>query len=198
MIGNSKKEHYMKTDIKKGITLIAVGFLFTLININLTINTLKINVTPDFVGWFLFFLAFDNLGDYGKGKEYIKWLSLCLAIAVTALWIIGIVMPEQPVDIFKTIVSVLSSIYIFILFGILAKIAEDYGSNKASTINFLKYLNIILILLFGAVAYFGAYKQSNALLGTAAIFGVMALASAIFTCVTLFGLRKDIQNSELA
>ncbi|MBR2578350.1 MAG: hypothetical protein IKE38_05390 [Erysipelotrichaceae bacterium] len=185
----------MKTNITKGITLVAVGFLFTLVNINLTINTLKVNITPDFIGWFLFFLAFDNLGEYGKGKEYIKWLSLILTIAVAALWILGIVRPDIKIDLYKTIVSVLSAIYIFILFGMLSKIAEYYGSSKASTINFLKYLNIILILLFAGVAYYGAYKQSTALLGTAAIFGIMALVSAIVTCVTLFGLRKDIRNS---
>ncbi|MBR0462624.1 MAG: hypothetical protein IJJ00_07930 [Erysipelotrichaceae bacterium] len=187
----------MTSKIKKGITLIAIGFLFTLININLTINTLKINITPDFIGWFLFFLAFDYLGEYGKGKEYIKWLSLCLAIAVTALWVLGIVMPELPIDIFKSVVSVLSAVYIFILFGILSKIAEDYGSNKAGTINVLKYLNIILVLLFAAAGTYAYYKESTVMIAAAAVFGVCALVSAIVTCVTLFALRKDIKEPDV-
>ena len=186
----------MKKDINKGITLIAIGFLFTLININLTFNTLKVNITPDFVGWFLFFLAFDHLGDYGKGKEYIKWLSLCLAIAVAALWILEITMPELPIDLFKSVVSILSAIYIFILFGILTKIAEDYGSNKAATINVLKYLNIILILLFAAAGTYAYYKESTIMIAAAAIFGVSALVSAIVTCITLFALRKDIKDPD--
>ena len=67
-------------DLKKALTYVAIGFLFTLINLNITIGTITINFTPDFVGWILFFLAFDKLGSYVEGKTYLKWMALVLAI----------------------------------------------------------------------------------------------------------------------
>ena len=71
----------------KSTGLKAFGFLFTLINLNLTLNGKTLNITPDFIGWILFFLAFDRLGSYVKGKEYLKWMSLVLAILSAALWV---------------------------------------------------------------------------------------------------------------
>ena len=59
-------------NLRKGLTLIAFGFLFTLIDLNLTLNGKTLNVTPDFIGWILMYLAIDNLGDYADRKPILK------------------------------------------------------------------------------------------------------------------------------
>ena len=66
--------------LRKGLTLIAFGFLFTLIDLNLTLNGKTLNVTPDFIGWILMYLAIDNLGDYADRKPILKLDYLLLAV----------------------------------------------------------------------------------------------------------------------
>ena len=179
-------------DIKKALSYVAFGFLFTLINLNLTIGSLTINVTPDFIGWILFFLAFDKFGSYLEGKSYLKWISLCVAIVSAATWLLDLVMPEVDPGYLNTVVSTVSVIYTFILFGTLVEIAEECGSATAKTLNFLKYINVVLHVAFVVVGLTAASDTSNTvLLGAAAIIGALALVAAIFTCVTLFRLRKD-------
>ena len=75
-------------NIKKGISLIAFGFAFVLVNLTLTLNGRSICVTPDFVGWILFFMSFDLLGSYIADKAYMKWISLILAIVTGAIWML--------------------------------------------------------------------------------------------------------------
>lgn len=182
-------------DIKKALSYVAFGFLFTLINLNIIIGTVTINFTPDFIGWILFFLAFDKFGSYLEGKSYLKWISLCVAIVSAATWLLDLVMPQFDTGILNTIVSTVSVIYTFILFGTLVKIAEEYGSATAKTLNFLKYINVVLHIAFVVVGYTAALDTSNtALLGAAAVIGALALVAAVFTCVTLFRLRKDVSD----
>ena len=47
-------------DLRKGLSYVAFGFLFTLINFNLTVNGQAISITPNFIGWILFFRLLMN------------------------------------------------------------------------------------------------------------------------------------------
>ncbi|MBQ1521221.1 MAG: hypothetical protein IIZ74_00480 [Erysipelotrichaceae bacterium] len=179
-------------NIKKGISYVAFGFLFTLVNFNLTINSVSICVTPDFIGWLLFFLAFDKLGTYISDKSYMKWIALVMMIITGALWLGGIVKPDLDMDILKTIVTVCSCVYFFILFGVLEKIADDYHSAQKSTLGFLKYFNILISLGFVVTALIGGMMQSELILGLSAVIGIVALVAAIVTAVVLFKLRKEL------
>ena len=92
-------------NIKKGISLIAFGFAFVLVNLTLTLNGRSICVTPDFVGWILFFMSFDLLGSYIADKAYMKWISLILAIVTGAIWMLKIAAPEMNTSILTTTVT---------------------------------------------------------------------------------------------
>ena len=179
-------------DVKKGISYVAFGFLFTLVNINLTINQVSVCITPDFIGWLLFFLAFDKLGTYISDKSYMKWIALVMMIITGALWLGGIVKPELDMDILKTIVTVCSCVYFFILFGVLEKIAEDYNSPQKDTLGFLKYFSILVSLGFVVVALIGGSTKSQWILGLSAVIGIVAIVAAIVTAVVLFKLRKEL------
>ena len=48
-------------NIKKAISLAAFGFMFVLVDFNLTLDGHTICVTPDFVGWILFYLAYQQV-----------------------------------------------------------------------------------------------------------------------------------------
>ena len=181
-------------DLKKGLSLVAFGFFFTLVNFNLTLNGATLNVTPDFIGWILLFLAYDKLGKYTADKKYIKWLSLLLIVMTAAVWLSEIVKPELDVGTVRTFNTVLSGVYMFFLFGSLVELARDYGSQREGILGVLKYLNPALLLGFVAVGIAGVTAKSAALTLLAGLLGVAALAAAIVTMVVLFQLRKEISD----
>ena len=180
-------------DIKKGITYIAFGFLFTLVNINLTVNGATLNITPDFVGWILMFFAFDKLNGYMEGKDYMKWIALILAIMTGVIWICGLVKPELNIEIVKTIVSVLEVAYMFVLFGILEKIARDHAPAFEKNISILKIVNLVLYIAFFVTALLAAQDQETYAM-LAFVFGTAMLVSAIITAVTLIKFSIAIEN----
>ena len=51
-------------DLKKGLTYVSFGILFTLADFYLSIGNFQINIFPDFIGWILLYLAFDKFGEY--------------------------------------------------------------------------------------------------------------------------------------
>lgn len=179
-------------NLKKGLSLVAFGFLFTLVNLNLTFNGSSLNVMPDFVGWILFFLAIDPLGDYAADKKYLKWAALVLAVFTAAFWILDLAKPELDPGLVKTVVSVAETVYMFLLFGVLEKIAHDFASPLEGSIRTLKILNVALIAGFVVIGLLAAANGSMALTGTAAVLGVAALVAAIVTMVTLFKLKREI------
>lgn len=182
-------------NIKKGISYVAFGFLFTLINFNLNFDTVSICLTPDFIGWILFFLAFDQLGNYISDKPYMKWMALALVIVTGAIWLGEIVYPEIEMGILKTIVTVCQCVYMFILLGILEKIAEDYHSAQKDTLRFLKYFNVLISAGFVVTALIGGNTQSEAVLILSAVLGIVALVAAIVTAVVLFKLNKELKTA---
>ena len=181
-------------NIKKGITLIAVGFLFTLVNINITLNGNQISVTPDFIGWILFFLAFSELGQYINDKPYMKWLALVQVVLCAVSWILSIVSPGLNVSWLQMIINALSAVYMYILFIALEKVAADYNSKKEGTIRFLKYFNVasyVLLLIANLIAGGTNISTLSIIVIVAVVF---AFAAAIMTAVVLFGLRKEINE----
>ncbi len=186
----------MKQNIKKGISYIAFGFLFTLVNINLTISGTEINIMPDCVGWILFFLAIDELGEYSAGKTYLKWISLVLAIFTGAFWILGIMMPETDLSVFRSAVNLVSAFCIFMILGIVEMIAMDYGSRRAGTIGFLRWFSMIIFLalsVLGLLALRVIPIEPASII--VAVLGAAAIIAAIITLFTLFGLRREINES---
>ena len=78
------------------------------------------------------------------------------------------------------------------MFGVLEKIAHDYGSQREGSIRTLKILNLAPIAGFVVIGLLAAAYGSMALTGTAAVLGVAALVAAIVTMVTLFKLKREI------
>ncbi len=180
-------------DIKKGISYIAFGFLFALVNINLNFNGGSLNVTPDFVGWILMFFAFDRLGHYVEDKTYLKWAALILAILTGVIWVYGLAKPELDIGIVKTIVSFVQAAFMFILFGVLEQIARDHAPLYEKNISMLKIVNLVLYVCF-AVSALLMTKDQNTFAMLAFVFGTGALISAIITAVTLLKFRVMIED----
>lgn len=181
-------------NIKKALSYAAFGFLFTLVNINLTFNTLTVNITPEFIGWILLFVGFDKFGTYVEKRKYLKVLSLLLIIISAALWAIDLFRLDLPLTIVKVVSNTLSAIYIFGLFTVLTKVADDYHSTHTDTIRYLKYINVVLFLLLSVLGLVADRMSIPALAAVFAVLGILALVSAIISMVVLFLLRKEING----
>ena len=181
-------------DVKKGLSYVAFGFLFTLVNINLSFNGTTVNIMPDFVGWILLFLAFDQLGSYMEEKSYLKWISLIMIILTAVRWVLDVFMTEINIDILITVSAIISAVYMFMLFGVLEKIARDYGSQRESTLHMVKILNLALYIAFALLGLLTLVTESMGIGTLTLIVGIAALVTAIITLVTLFKLKKEIGN----
>ena len=181
-------------NIKKAISFIAFGFLFTLVNINLTINNTPINITPDFIGWILLYLAYDKMGDYMKDKSYMKTISLVMIVLTGVTWLGSIVKPELDLSIIKTVANVISAVYMFILCTVLEKVAHDLGSVREGSIRTLKYINIAVEAMLVAVNFLarGENPDMGLIAGIVLVFGLVGIVAAIVTMFVLFGLNKEI------
>ncbi len=185
-------------NIKKGISLAAFGFLFVLVNINITLFELTINLTPDFVGWILMFLSFEKLGSYAEGKNYLKWMALVMAVFTAAEWIIEITMPGFDISVVSWVFAIVSAVFLFIYLGIIEKVAHDVASSNESTIRMLRILIAVLNgvwLVLELVILIGGVTDLVKILLT--VTGVAVLAATVFMAVVLFRLRKEV-NEERA
>ncbi len=181
-------------NLKKGLSYVAFGFFFTLVDLNLTLNGTTLNVTPDFIGWILFFLAFDRLGEYTADKIILKWVSSALIFLSAAVWVLELAKPELEIGFVKTLITIVTAVYMFVLFGVLKKIAADYSSYWQSMIGVLRILNPVLEIAFVAVGLLAIFAESTALVGLTAVLGIAALIAAVVTMIVLFQLRKEISR----
>ncbi|MBQ2324400.1 MAG: hypothetical protein II379_07425, partial [Oscillospiraceae bacterium] len=110
----------MNLSLKRGLSFVAFGFLFTLVNLNLKFNGTEVNVIPDFIGWALLFRAYDMLGSYMEGKKYLKWAFLILLILSAVTWTYDLFMPEQAApQLLYTVITLISVVAMFLFFGVL-------------------------------------------------------------------------------
>lgn len=180
--------------MKKALTYIAIGFLFTLVNFNLIFNGKSINIVPDFVGWILFYIAFDKLGKYVSDKKYLKLCSLVLAILNGVLWLASIIDVSVDFSIVSIISAILGAVYMFILFGALENVANDFAPEKKDTIKYLRYINIIVVIVLNIGVFMFSLEQNKATALIVTIFSFIGLIAAIFTCVALFQLANSINE----
>ncbi len=181
-------------DLKKGISYVAFGFLFTLVNVNLNFQSGTLNIAPDWVGWILFFFAYVLLGEYVAGKPYLRWIPLVMVILTGAVWILNLAKPELDISILTLITGIISAAYMFVLFGVLETIGRDYDSWHTETIRTLKFVNLIAYLVSLLFILLARVTASAAVAGAFLIVGVVMIVAAIVTLVVLLKFRKEMQG----
>lgn len=188
-------------DLKKAISLIAFGFLFVFVNINLSFNGLSINIMPQFIGWILLFLAFVPVGPYMQGRSYMQWIPLVMALVSAGTWYLDAFMPglENPiVEVLRFIFNIVSAVYWYIMFGILEKIANDTGSTRGPRINVIKVVSLVLYVTISIFTLLVAKVELAFLAILILLLGIALIVLVVIALFTLFGLRKDIlrQNEQ--
>ena len=180
-------------DLKKGLTLIARGYLFILLDFSFDLADLKvsIDILPDFAGWILIFIAVDCLGKYISNNSFVKWT----AIAMIVLTILEcFVWPDDEsagINVLYVLIDVLSTVCLYSILDAVEKITRDYKSPRESTIRKLKgFLFVRLIINTVCSAYGGVFWGTTALL--AIVFLFVELIYSIAIAVNLNRLRDEV------
>ena len=180
--------------IKNGLRLIAIGFIFTLVNINITFDQTQINIMPDFIGWILIGAASVMLKEYTKKNPFYLIGAILLALCDAAILVVRLVLPKLDISIYETGVSLFSILYIFLLLSKLEKIGKDKGYNDVNSVRILKYVYLIVYLIFQALTFAADLLPIRVLAVLFSISGIAALVTAIATAFVLFKMSIQIDE----
>ena len=181
-------------NLKKGLTYVAFGFLMTFVSLNVKLKTVSIDILPDFAGWILIFLAYDQLGDYMKEKKYLKWIPLGMAVISFVWWILAILNITFDPDYISTIINMATILYFYFLLEVIGKIAADYGSLRVSSIASIRVAmlaGVIISLLALVSGFFLDSRYTMFLVIAVMILQVYVTIAAAFD---LFLIRKEVTD----
>ena len=193
-------ERYAKKEgntmkLNKGLRFIAFGFLFTLVNLNITTANYKVNITPDFIGWLLIFIGLGYMKER-KGDLFFRIVAILLSLVTLAMWIVRFVLPKFDLRLYEIGVSAFAVLYITLLLGFLEKTARQCGSSHAGNLKIVKYVDLIVYILFQSISFAGPYLPENVLKVLVLVSGVAVLITAIMTAIVLFRLSFDVEEKE--
>lgn len=180
--------------LNKGLRLIAIGFLFTLINLNITTQNHVINFTPDFVGWILICAGLGNMKNETGSSTLYQIVAIILAVASLGLWVAKLVFPKYDLSIYQSAAGLVSTLFIFALLSLLEKIARKYHSTHSNDLKILKFVYLIVYILFQATSLTGQLLPIKVVMVVATIVALGALITAIATAIILFKLSFELDR----
>ena len=179
-------------NLKKGLKLIAFGYLFILLNFNLKSGGISINIFPSFIGYGLIFLGLRQLGAYTKNSIALYILTGIIGCESLVEWALTLTGSQMP-TVVDIIVFVLDLVFMYLLFGVLIKVAEDHNSLETRKLPVLRITYIVFAIAFFIFGYLFYYNQSATYYALiAAVLGIIGLFVAISIAVSLFRLSKDV------
>lgn len=119
---------------------IAVGLIFSLLNLNVVILGKTISLIPDFIGYYLIFRYFYNLKKNDKRNNTIKLLSISLSLYNFTMFIANIF--GFKVGIVDVIINILSVAIMFVLFYLITK----YFTSELKTVIICLLMNVCVLL----------------------------------------------------
>lgn len=119
---------------------IAVGLIFSLLNLNVVVLGKTISLIPDFIGYYLIFRYFYNLKKNDKRNNTIKLLSISLSLYNFTMFIANIF--GFKVGIVDVIINILSVAIMFVLFYLITK----YFTSELKTVIICLLMNVCVLL----------------------------------------------------
>ena len=185
--------------LKKGMTLIAVGFLFITFYIRIILKGSVLTLPPQFVGWILLVLAYPKIVKYTSYSVSLYWIPLVLAVYSALDWVLGLLNLALALPLLTAAAGILVIVYLVKLLGCLEFLARDYARNLVPRVHTLKVLYLSLMITMNVFSFllvtlplvggFPALALISILLWIA---GLAAAVVSIVICVTLFQRRKAI------
>lgn len=175
-----KRETVLSSTVGK----IAWGYILLYFDINLG----TLDLLPAWLGYLLFFFALPVVADVCPTAGLLRGFAAGLTVWNGITWLFG---SEWAPVLVGVLVSVVSLYFHFQLLTELADLAEAYDCPQQQRILTLRTVNTVLQTLF-IVASLWLEEQE----GLAIVLLIVNLLVLVWICVTLFGLRKALRQTE--
>ncbi len=183
--------------LKKGMTLIAIGFLFISVQININLKGGVLSLPPTFVGWILFALAYPRIVKYTSYIVSLYWIPIVIAFFSAIGWMLGLVNISIRDPLIMLAGWILTIVYLVKLLGCLELLARDYARNlvpRVHTLNVL-YLSLqIAMFVFLALSVINLFF--NFLMTLELILILVTIVVVIVICFTLFQFCSALPDED--
>lgn len=167
----------------------------------LHLNVGEVDLLPDFVGYFLYYMAIDGLTVDVPEERSLKWLAALFAVQELAdqlMVVVGISLSGTVAVVYSLVLGLLHVWFEFKLFTLLMDTAEHHSCpERRSSLELIR--TVQLICGFGVTAMTALTPVAMnvdwlfGLLGTLLlVMGLVAFVVTIWACVVIRGLWKDM------
>ncbi|MBQ9037053.1 MAG: hypothetical protein IJ115_06350 [Erysipelotrichaceae bacterium] len=117
-----------------------------------------------------------------------------MAVLSGAYWLLELFKANiaDNLSIVNTIMNIANAFYMYVLFGILVDIADDYGSKTKDTISVLRYINLAVSIILLVISVLINLENFRQFVWMITFSGLIALASAIASAIILFKLKNEV------
>ena len=139
-------------------------------------------------------MAFYEMGRYVTDKRYLVIISIIMAVLSGAYWLLELFKANiaDNLSIVNTIMNIANAFYMYVLFGILVDIADEYGSKTKDTISVLRYINLAVSIILLVISVLINLENFRQFVWMITFSGLIALASAIASAIILFKLKNEV------
>lgn len=178
----------------KGISRAAWGYL--LVYFDFTFN--GFNILPDFIGWLFFLSAIAYLKAEQPELRLLRPFGWCFVIWSSILWIWAVfALPEMQISPILLLPVSLAELYFHFQFLTnLASVAAAHQSKDAPHQKRLLLCRTVQTLVLTGNILLSRFFPRSVFSGLTVIFLLAHLGAAVFTTITLFQLRKNLQKTE--
>ena len=158
------------------------------------VDGLRINVLPDFIGWIFILIGMLKIRRYFGQKKYMTVMAAFMIITSAVQYFFEIFHPETRLAVLNIICNLVTTIFMFLLFGTLEQIAADHRSKRQSILGYLKIATVCvdgIITLISLIALSERNLELLALIFT--VMGVVLLGIAVISAVVLFQFARDFE-----
>ncbi len=188
------------SNLYKGVSKIAWGFIFILININIVF----VDILPDFVGYIFMIYGINKLKDECKTISLLKPLGIFLAVWNAASLILNFTEAIILISYISSIISIISIYFTFQLLtecSLLASRYQDSSENLDKTILIRRNINTVCITLMNVSTLItlrlpDEFHEIAVYIPGA--FAVISLIVLLMTVSSLFRLKEILKKFDAA
>ena len=174
--------------LAKAIKRIAWGYILIHCGINLGV----IDILPDFAGYFLMYMAIEEISKEEESIALLKPLGKILIGWELLVWATKFEGWDLSAFPFVIVLSVIEIYFHFQMLTNIASVAEKHGSEKKKSILNVRTIQTLFHTILIAILYL------ELLGGWSIFFGVLGFIAVIWTCIVLFNLAAELENEVIA
>lgn len=176
-----------REDIARGVNLVAWGYLFLYLNLNLS----TIDVLPDWLAYVFMVKAIGDLGSERPSLKLLRPLGILLGLWSAAVWSLGALGMSMEHYLFHVLQLIAAILAIYFHFQLLTDLAELAGRAVLPHQRKLLRLRTVRTVLATVTALPVFWTEHPALVMALGLVGVVV---GIWICAVLFGLEKALKQ----